>query len=105
MTIRRTIACTFILALTGILRAQSASGVTKSLMVEPLGDDQEPKFTVLLLPIRGGVISRAHMHQGPVFAYILQGDIENQVDPDPPKIYHTGDYFYEAPMHVHRLMR
>lgn len=109
MKIGRAINFTFILALTALVRAQTPAGagpiVTKTLMVEPLGDNQEPKVTVLLLPVRGGLVAPAHTHPGPVFAYILQGDIENQVDPDPPKIYHPGDFFYEAPMHVHRLLR
>jgi hypothetical protein len=27
------------------------------------------------------------------------------VDPDPPRIYHADDFFYEPPMHAHRLLR
>ena len=58
-----------------------------------------------MLPIRGGLTAGAHTHKGPVFAYILEGDIENQVDPDPPKLYHPGDFFHEPTMHVHRMLR
>jgi len=109
MTIRRVITCTFILGLAAALRAQTPAApspvITKTLMTEPLGDNQEPKVTVLLLPIRGGLVAPAHTHPGPVFAYILEGDIENQVEPDPPKLYHPGDFFYEPSMHVHRLLR
>lgn len=109
MKILRAINCTFILALTALLRAQTPAGagpiVTKTLMAEPLGGDQEPKVTVLLLPVRGGLVAPAHTHPGPVFAYILQGNIENQVEPDPQKVYHPGDFFFEAAMHVHRLLR
>jgi Protein of unknown function (DUF3179) len=46
-----------------------------------------------------------HTHPGPVFGYILEGAIENLVEPDPPAIYKTGEVFYEIPMHVHRYMR
>ena len=49
--------------------------------------------------------TRAHQHSGPIFAYILKGEIESQVDPDPAKIYHPGDVFFEPPMHAHRLLR
>jgi quercetin dioxygenase-like cupin family protein len=49
--------------------------------------------------------TRAHQHSGPIFAFILKGDIESQVDPDPSKIYHPGDVFFEPPMHAHRLLR
>jgi quercetin dioxygenase-like cupin family protein len=47
----------------------------------------------------------AHQHSGPVFAYILEGNIENQVEPDPPKTYAAGDVFFEPTMHVHRTLR
>lgn len=46
-----------------------------------------------------------HQHSGPIFAYILEGNIENQVEPDPPKTYAAGDVFYEPTMHVHRMLR
>ena len=46
-----------------------------------------------------------HKHSGPVFAYVLEGSVENQVDPDQPKTYNAGDYWYEPAMHVHRLLR
>ncbi|MGP0072348.1 MAG: DUF3179 domain-containing (seleno)protein [Bryobacteraceae bacterium] len=78
---------------------------SKTLMQEPLGDTADPKVSVFSLPIRPGLTAGAHTHKGPVFVYILEGDIENQVDPDPPKLYHPGDFFHEPTMHVHRLLR
>ena len=50
-------------------------------------------------------MSPPHEHIGPVFAYILEGKIENQVDPDAPRTYSVGDFFYEPAMHVHRALR
>ena len=47
----------------------------------------------------------AHQHPGPIFAYILKGAIESQVDPDLARIYRAGDLFYEPQMHAHRLFR
>jgi Cupin domain len=46
-----------------------------------------------------------HQHTGPVFGYILEGAIETQVDPEPPKTYAAGDVFYEPTMHIHRMLR
>jgi quercetin dioxygenase-like cupin family protein len=77
----------------------------KLLMRQPLPETGDPKVSVISLPIPGGLTAGPHTHAGQVFAYILQGDIENQVEPDPPKIYHAGDFFYEPAMHVHRLLR
>jgi quercetin dioxygenase-like cupin family protein len=46
-----------------------------------------------------------HSHAGPVVGYILQGEIENQVEPEPPAIHKAGGFFYERPRHVHKIMR
>ena len=93
--------------LTGTAGAQPQTGrpAVKTLVEEAIPEDVDPKVSIISLPISPGLAAGPHQHAGPVFAYILQGDIENQVDPDPPKIYHAGDFFYEPKMHVHRLLR
>jgi quercetin dioxygenase-like cupin family protein len=75
------------------------------LMSEPLAPMPSPEVTMLTLTLAPGSISEPHKHTGPVFAYILEGSIENQVDPGPAKRYNAGDFFYEPPMHVHRQMK
>lgn len=75
------------------------------LLREPLAQMPQPEVTMLTLTISPGAISHAHRHTGPVFAYILEGSIQNQVEPEPPKIYRPGDFFYEPPMHVHRQLK
>jgi quercetin dioxygenase-like cupin family protein len=77
----------------------------KTLMQEPLGDIPNPEVSVITLTVGPGTVSPAHEHIGPVFAYILEGEIENQVEPDPPKTYRAGDYFYEPAMHVHKMLK
>jgi len=46
-----------------------------------------------------------HTHPGPVFVYILQGTVESQIEPDPPAVYASGEFFYEAPGRLHRFVR
>ncbi|HEV2287658.1 MAG TPA: cupin domain-containing protein [Candidatus Acidoferrales bacterium] len=75
------------------------------LMSEPLAQMQNPEVTMLTLTLAPGATSHPHRHTGPVFAYILEGSILNQVDPEPAKTYHPGDFFYEPPMHVHRQFK
>jgi quercetin dioxygenase-like cupin family protein len=87
------------------LRAQTPAVTTKTLIVQSVDDTVDPKVSVISLPVRPGLTAGPHQHAGPVFAYILQGDIENQVDPNPSKIYHPGDFFFEPTMHVHRMLR
>jgi len=63
------------------------------------------EVTLLILTVLPGSVSHPHHHTGPVFAYILEGTVENQVEPEPPKTYAKGDFFYEPPMHVHRQLK
>lgn len=79
-------------------------GVT-TLMTQSIGDPGDCDGRMLVLTIPPKLVSPPHKHPGPVFAYILEGKIENQVDPDPPKTYAQGDFFYEPTMHVHRSLR
>jgi quercetin dioxygenase-like cupin family protein len=85
--------------------AAPAAVASKLLMQEPLGAPTDPKMSLFILTLPAGRTAPSHSHAGIVFAYLLEGDIENQVDPDPPKLYHPGDSFHEAPMQVHRLLR
>lgn len=97
------------LALAGTLLAQTPAAAQRNgpkiLMQEPLGELSDPKMSLFVLNVAGGQTFPSHSHKGAVFAYVLEGDIENQLDPDPPKIYHAGDFFHERPMQVHRLLR
>ena len=98
------------LALTAPLLAQTPAAAPagkgpKILMQEPLGELSDPKMSLFILDVAPGMTFPSHSHMGAVFAYVLEGDIENQLDPDPPKIYHPGDFFHERPMQVHRLLR
>jgi Cupin domain len=82
----------------------------KPLIEEPLAAMPESVASMLILniPPHNPASTRAfqaHQHSGPVFAYILEGNIENQVEPDAPKTYAAGDVFYEPTMHVHRSLR
>lgn len=56
---------------------------TKMLMQDPLGDTDGPQISLYILTVRAGVTIPSHSHKGAVFAYILEGNIENQVEPVP----------------------
>lgn len=77
----------------------------RSLMKEPLAHTPNPIVNVITLEMAPGEVSPPHKHTGPVFAYILEGEIENQVLPGNPEKYGVGDYFYEPPMHEHKMMK
>jgi len=77
----------------------------KPLTRQAIGDPGDCDVTMAVLNLKPGSASAPHKHSGPVFAYILEGQIENHVDPDEPKTYNAGDFFYEPTLHMHRVMR
>jgi quercetin dioxygenase-like cupin family protein len=73
-------------------------------------DEIEPvisvsRFELAAAPSVPRPIGDGHIHQGPVFGYILQGEIENQVEPNPPARYKPGDFFPEPAGRLHRFLR
>jgi quercetin dioxygenase-like cupin family protein len=76
----------------------------ETLVRADLPEDAEPIISVNGLTMPEKPVAE-HSHAGPVVGYILQGEIENQVEPDPPAIYKPGGFFSEAPRHVHKIMR
>jgi quercetin dioxygenase-like cupin family protein len=52
-----------------------------------------------------GAKSPAHHHAPSAFiyAYVLSGTIRSQVDDSPPRIYQTGEGFFEMPGSHHRI--
>ncbi|WP_322012862.1 cupin domain-containing protein [Paraburkholderia sp. J12] len=54
-----------------------------------------------------GGASAPHMHAKSAFiyAYVVSGAIESQVNNGPKRIYHAGESFFEAPGSFHRVSR
>ncbi|HEX2011172.1 MAG TPA: cupin domain-containing protein [Roseateles sp.] len=52
-----------------------------------------------------GQASEAHLHAGPVFAYVLEGEVVSQLDGEPPVTYKAGQSWYEAPRRPHLVSR
>jgi quercetin dioxygenase-like cupin family protein len=78
------------------------SGVTP-LLHESIGDVGDADAFMSILTLNPKSSTPPHKHSGPVFAYVLEGSVENQVDPDASKTYNAGDYWYEPALHVHRI--
>jgi quercetin dioxygenase-like cupin family protein len=86
--------------------AQSAAAVARweTLVRAPLPPDGDPVISVNALTMPAQPVAE-HSHPGPTIGYITQGEIENQVAPEPPAIYKPGSHFYEAPRQLHTMMR
>jgi len=86
------------------LRPRELPPTWETLVREPLPADIEPVISVNGLTMPGQPVAE-HSHPGPVIGYIVDGEIENQIDPDPPAIFKAGGVFYEPPEHLHKIMR
>jgi len=64
-------------------------------------------LTAVVVDYAPGAASPAHKHAASAFiyAYVLSGDIESQVNDGPKRVYHTGESFFEEPGAIHRVSR
>lgn len=67
-------------------------------IVYPLGD---AKITSKIVTIPVGAETGYHMHQYPLYAYVIKGDIQVDYDRFESHIYTTDDSFIEAVNHMH----
>ncbi|GGP27627.1 cupin domain-containing protein [Silvimonas amylolytica] len=70
--------------------------------IPPQSGDHVLIITVNYAP---GQTSKAHMHTGPIFAYVLEGHITSQLGDEPAKTYGPGESWYEAPGTHHLVSR
>ena len=92
------------LLLASMAEAQSAVKV-KSLMEQKIDNVDNPLVFVQLVEFGPGVQSQPHRHPGPVFGYILEGELLTQVEGSEPSTYKAGEVFYEPSGHIHVLAR
>lgn len=59
-------------------------------------------LTAVLVEYEPGEKSATHYHAGSVFAYVLEGEIRSQIDPnEPARVYKAGESFFEPPGSTH----
>jgi quercetin dioxygenase-like cupin family protein len=66
------------------------------------GGKQGVMLTVTYAP---GQASLPHLHPGSVFAYVLEGEVESQMEGEQPERYKAGQSWYESPKHPHVTSR
>ena len=61
----------------------------------------------LVVDYAPGGASPAHTHAKSafIFAYVLSGEIESQVNDEPKRVYRAGESWYETPGSTHRVSR
>jgi quercetin dioxygenase-like cupin family protein len=53
----------------------------------------------------GGSTPHTHAKSAFIYAYVVSGAIESQVNEGPKRIYHAGESFFEEPGATHRVSR
>src|SRR5499426_3773989 len=53
----------------------------------------------------GASASHAHAKSAFIFAYVLSGEIESQVNDVPKRVYRAGESWYETPGSAHKVSR
>jgi quercetin dioxygenase-like cupin family protein len=68
---------------------------------------EAPAKTVLIATVTyaPGQASTPHKHPGSIFAYVVEGSVESQLEGAPSRIYRTGEAWYEPPGAHHVISR
>ena len=53
----------------------------------------------------GASLPHTHAKSAFIFAYVVSGAIESQVNDQPKRVYHAGESWYETPGSSHRISR
>jgi quercetin dioxygenase-like cupin family protein len=53
----------------------------------------------------GASLPHTHARSALIFAYVVSGAIESQVNDQPKRVYHAGESWYETPGSIHRVSR
>ena len=97
----------------GLTLAQTGHGHGKGPTVKTLSaidvDEQlngkPTRATTLEVTFEPGAASAPHRHPGPVFGYVLEGELEFQAGDAPARRLKAGDTFYEPAMVLHAVSR
>jgi len=78
---------------------------TTPLQRQKLADVPGKTGMVVLVSYAPGQASKAHVHPGSVFAYVVEGEVVSQLDGQPAITYRAGQSWYEPPRVPHLVSR
>lgn len=76
----------------------STETIVGQTLVYPQG---QAKMTAVIVVMQPGQSTGPHLHNVPLFGYMLEGELTVDYGPDGVKTYHTGDSLLEAVGSVH----
>ena len=97
----------------GLTLAQTGHGHGKGPTVKTLSavdvneqlNGKPARATTLEVAFAPGAASAPHRHPGPVFGYVLEGELEFKAGDAPARRPKAGDTFYEPAMVLHAVSR
>jgi quercetin dioxygenase-like cupin family protein len=94
-------------ALAGAAHAHAPEGAVKPNFAHVIPNVPGKSLVAVEVSYPPGGASAPHRHARSAFiyAYVVSGQIQSQVDDGPARIYRAGDSFYEAPGAHHRISR
>ena len=94
-------------ALAGSAYAHAPDGTVKPNFSHALPNDPGKSLVAVEVNYPPGGASAAHHHARSAFiyAYVVSGAIESQVDDGSARVYKAGESFYEVPGAHHRISR
>lgn len=66
---------------------------------------KKAKATTFEVTFAPGVTSTPHRHPGPIFGYVLEGELEFAIGDEKVRTLKAGDTFYEPAMALHAVSR
>jgi len=96
-----------LLGVLGSVSPQKETFQTNVLLERDISDyaGKDMMVTVRELTLKPGAVGSKHRHPGPVFVYVLEGDVEVEIEGSPPRVYHPGEIFSEIPHQLHLSTR
>jgi quercetin dioxygenase-like cupin family protein len=79
--------------------------IVRPILRHELPDVPGKQISIVTVEFAPGAGNSPHRHPGSTIAYVLEGTVVSQVDPEKPITYHVGQCWYELPMHTHRIAR
>ena len=84
------------------------ASVGETLSAVDVGEElngKQARATTQEVTFEPGAASAPHRHPGPVFGYVLEGELEFQAGDAPARRLRAGDTFYEPAMVLHAVAR
>jgi quercetin dioxygenase-like cupin family protein len=92
------------LAYQGTHRPGKVTTLSRRDVIEKL-DGKEARVTTVEVAYEPGQASPPHRHAGPVFGYVLEGELELALGDEPARTLKAGETFYEPTGILHRVSR